>query len=436
VKKVSLPFALSLAMGAMLLGAGPASAADADKLLKQTQAKVIEWRRHLHQNPELGNREFETAKYVERHLKSLGLEVETGVAHTGVIGLLKGGRPGPTVALRADMDALPVTEQVDLPFASKVRTTYNGQEVGAMHACGHDTHVAMLMGAAQVLTGMRDELAGNVLFIFQPAEEGAPDGEEGGAELMLKEGLFRKYKPDVAFGQHVTSNLPSGVIGYRPGPSMASSDEFRITVEGRQTHGSRPWGGVDPITVAAQIVMGTQTIVSRQIDITKEPAVVSFGRIDGGVRNNIIPDSVFLNGTIRNFDMDNRRQIFEKLKTTAEKIAESSGAKATVQIIEGYPVLSNDHQLTRASLPTLRAAAGEKRVMEIPKITGAEDFAYFANEVPGFYYWLGVTPAGTDAATAASNHSPRFYVDESALKVGTAAITRLALDYMDSHKTL
>ncbi|MGL6160817.1 M20 family metallopeptidase [Microbulbifer sp.] len=431
MKRVFLPFAL----GTALLGAGPATAADVDQLLNNTQSKVIEWRRHIHRNPELGNREFETAKYIASHLKSLGMAVETGVAHTGVVALLKGGKPGPTVALRADMDALPVSERVDLPFASKAKTTYNGEEVGVMHACGHDTHVAMLMGAAEVLAGMREQLHGNVLFVFQPAEEGAPDGEEGGAELMLKEGLFKKYKPDVAFGQHVTSNLPAGVIGYRSGPLMASSDEFRITVHGRQTHGSRPWGGVDPITTAAQIVLGTQTIISRQIDITREPAVVSFGKIDGGVRNNIIPDSVFMNGTIRNFDMDNRRQIFEKLQTTVKHIAESAGARAEVEILEGYPVTVNDPALTQAVLPTLRAAAGGKRVIEVPKITGAEDFSYFANAVPGFYYFLGVTPAGEDAATAASNHSPEFYVDESALKVGTRAITQLALDYMDNHGT-
>lgn len=409
-------------------------ATDTDKQLAKAEDKVIEWRRHLHQHPELGNREFETAKYITSHLKSLGIEVETGVAHTGVIGFLKGGKPGPTVALRADMDALPVTEQVDLPFASKATAEYNGDTVGVMHACGHDTHVAMLMGAAQVLAGMRDALAGNVLFIFQPAEEGAPDGEEGGAELMLKEGLFKKYKPAVAFGQHVTSSLPSGVIGYRSGPLMASSDEFRIHVNGRQTHGSRPWGGVDPIVTAAQIIMGTQTLVSRQIDITKEPAVVSFGKIDGGVRNNIIPDSVFLNGTIRNFDMDNRQEIFKRLKITAEKIAESSGATAEVEILEGYPVTVNNPALTKAALPALEAAAGENHVMVIPKITGAEDFSFFANEIPGFYYFLGVTPQGTDAATAASNHSPRFYVDESALKVGTKAITQLTLDYFSRQK--
>ncbi|WGL16030.1 amidohydrolase [Microbulbifer bruguierae] len=424
--------ALTIAASAVAGSSFASASTDADKYLQQTESKVIEWRRHLHQNPELGNREFETAKYITAHLKSLGMEVETGIAHTGVVGFLKGGLPGPTVALRADMDALPVTEQVDIPFASKAKTEYNGETVGVMHACGHDTHVAMLMGAAQVLADMRDELAGNVLFIFQPAEEGAPDGEEGGAELMLEEGLFKKYKPAVAFGQHVSSGLPAGVIGYRSGPLMASSDEFRINVKGRQTHGSRPWGGVDPITAAAQIIMGTQTIVSRQIDITKEPAVVSFGKIDGGVRNNIIPDSVYLNGTIRNFDMDNRQEIFKRLKVTAENIATSTGAIAEVEILEGYPVTSNDPGLTEAALPALKAAAGADKVLIVPKVTGAEDFSFFANEIPGFYYFLGVTPKGTDAATAASNHSPRFYVDESALKVGTKAITQLTLNYFDS----
>ncbi|MEW5249026.1 M20 family metallopeptidase [Microbulbifer discodermiae] len=428
MKRVFLCFAAS----ATLLAAHTSLSADTDQLLQKTEPKVIEWRRHLHQNPELGNREFETAKYVARHLRELGMEVETGIAHTGVVALLKGGKPGPTVALRADMDALPVTERVDLPFASKVTTEYNGKQVGVMHACGHDTHMAMLMGAAEVLAAMRDQLKGNVLFIFQPAEEGAPDGEEGGAELMLKEGLFKKYKPEVAFGQHVTSSLPMGVIGYRSGPLMASSDKFYITVDGRQTHGSRPWGGVDPITVAAQIILGVQTIVSRQIDITKEPAVVSFGKIEGGVRNNIIPDQVEMVGTIRNFDMDNRRQIFQKLKTTAENIAESAGAKATVRILEGYPVTVNNPELTAAALPVLRAAAGDKQVIEVPKITGAEDFSFFANEVPGFYYFLGVTPRDQDRTTAPSNHSPLFYVDETALKTGTQALTELTLNYMEN----
>ncbi|GAA5443177.1 N-acetylcysteine deacetylase [Microbulbifer sp. NBRC 101763] len=431
MKRLLLP----LAIGASLL-VTQISAADTkpQQLLENTESKVIEWRRHLHQNPELGNREFETAKYIEKHLRSLGLEVETGIAHTGLVGFLKGAKPGPTVALRADMDALPVTERTDVPFASKVRTTYQGKDVGVMHACGHDTHVAMLMGAAEVLAGLREELAGNVLFIFQPAEEGAPDGEEGGAELMLKEGIFKKYKPDVAFGQHVTSSLPAGVVGYRSGPLMAAADEFRITINGHQTHGSRPWGGVDPIVAAAQVVMGTQAIVSRQIDITKEPAVISYGRIDGGVRNNIIPDSVYLNGTIRNFDMDNRAEIFKRLKTTAELIAESSGASADVEILEGYPVTINNAELTEMALPILRSVAGDKRVIEIPKVTGAEDFSYFANEVPGFYYFLGVTPQGQDPSKAPSNHSPLFYVDESAMRKGTEALTLLTLDYMANYK--
>lgn len=429
VNKRYIPFAIA----ALLLSAASVQAADVQRLLKNTQDKVIEWRHHIHEHPELGNREFETAKYIESHLESLGLEVETDVAHTGLVALLEGGNPGPTVALRADMDALPVTERVDLPFASKVTTEYNGQQVGVMHACGHDTHVAMLMGAAEVLASMRDELNGNVLFIFQPAEEGAPDGEEGGAELMLKEGVFKQYKPDVVFGQHVTSNLPTGVIGYRSGPLMASSDEFRITVKGRQTHGSRPWGGVDPITAAAQIIMGTQTIVSRQVDITREPAVISFGRIDGGVRQNIIPDSVFLNGTIRNFDMDIRQQTFEKLKITAENIAKSSGATAEVEILEGYPVTVNDPALTKQSLPVVESVVGGDRVLETPKTTGAEDFSFFALEVPGFFYFLGVTPPDKDPATAASNHSPLFYADDAALKTGTEVLTRLALNYMASH---
>ncbi|WP_237067546.1 amidohydrolase [Microbulbifer guangxiensis] len=427
MKRLITPIVLGLALSGI---ASAQDSADLDRRLAQTEDKVIEWRRHIHQNPELGNREFETAKYVARHLESLGMEVETGIAHTGVVGLLKGGKPGPTIALRADMDALPVTEQVDVPFASRVTTEHNGEQVGVMHACGHDTHVAMLMGAAEVLAGMKDQLRGNVLFVFQPAEEGAPEGEEGGAELMLKEGLFRKYKPKVAFSQHITSRLPVGVIGYRSGPLMASSDRFRIVVNGRQTHGSLPWAGVDPITTAAQIVMGVQTIVSRQIDITKEPAVVSFGKIAGGVRNNIIPDNVELVGTIRNFDMDNRQQIFERLKITAENIAQSAGARADVTIDEGYPVTINDPALTKMAVPVLREVAGERKVMEIPKTTGAEDFSFFANEIPGFYYFLGATPKGTDPSKAASNHSPRFYVDEKALKTGTEALTQLALSYM------
>lgn len=411
--------------------AAQADAAKVERLLRDAQPQVIQWRRHLHANPELSNREFKTAKYVAKQLRRMGLKPETGIAHTGLTALIKGGKPGPTVALRADMDALPVTEQTDVPFASTVTTEYQGETVGVMHACGHDTHVAMLLGAARVLTAMREQLAGNVLLIFQPAEEGAPPGERGGAELMLAEGVFDTHTPEVVFGQHITSTLPLGVIGYRSGPLMASSDRFTIVVRGKQTHGSRPWGGIDPITTASQIILGAQTIISRQVDITKEPAILSFGKIRGGVRSNIIPDSVELVGTIRNFDMGIRQQIFDKLKLTAEQIAASAGATATVTIDDkGYPVTSNDTALTTQVLPTLRRVAGAQRVIEVPKITGAEDFSYFANVVPGFYYFLGGTPPDRDPATAPVNHSPLFYIDESAMAVGTAALTQLALDYM------
>jgi amidohydrolase len=414
----------------------PLVAAPADELLQTVSPKVIDWRRHIHKHPELSNREFNTAKLVAEHLRQLGLEVQTQVAHTGVVALLKGKKPGPTVALRADMDALPVTERVDLPFASKQRTTYQGVETGIMHACGHDAHVAMLMGAAQVLAGLRDSLQGNVMFIFQPAEEGAPKGEQGGAELMLQEGIFAAHKPDAIFGLHVTSSLPVGLIGYRKGPFMASADRFEITINGKQTHGARPWNGVDPIVTAAQVITSIQTIISRQVDITKEPAIVSFGKISGGVRNNIIPEQVELIGTIRNFDMDTRQQIFAKIKKIATHVAASVDASADVEIFEGYPVTSNDPDLTALMLPTLREAAGTANVMEIDKITGAEDFSFYANQVPGLYFFLGVTPKDQDFLTAPSNHSPLFFIDESALAVGTKSLVKLTTDYMNSYKNL
>jgi amidohydrolase len=407
---------------------------DLNSLFKQTEPKVIEWRRDFHQNPELGNRETRTAGIVATHLKSLGMEVETGIAYTGVVGLLKGAKPGPTVMLRADMDALPVTEKTDVPFKSTKTTNYRGVDVGIMHACGHDTHVAMLMGAAEVLANMKNELAGNVMFVFQPAEEGAPQGEEGGAELMLKEGIFKKYKPDVAFGLHITSKLNVGQIGYRSGPAMASADRFEITVKGEQTHGSTPWAGADPIAAAAQIVTGVNHIVSRQINITKEPEIVSFGKIVGGVRNNIIPEEVEMVGTIRNFDMDNRQQIFEKIKTTAEHIAMSSGNTAHVTIYEGYPVTVNDPKLTKKMLPALEKVTGKGNLIEMPKITGAEDFSFYAMEVPGLFVFLGGTPKGTDSKEAPSNHSPYFYADESSFKLGTKALTHFTLDYMAQAK--
>jgi len=396
---------------------------------KSVSEKVIKWRRHLHQYPELSNREFETAKYVAKHLRSLGLEVQTGVAHTGVVAKLKGGKKGPLIALRADMDALPVKEQVDLPFASTQTTEYKGNTVGVMHACGHDNHVAILMAAAESLVKIKDQLAGDILFVFQPAEEGAPDGEEGGAELMLKEGLF-KEKPEAVFGLHVTSSLNTGQIGFREGPLMASADKFTITVKGRQTHGSRPWNGVDPIVASSQIIMATQTIASRQVDVTKAPSVVSFGAINGGVRNNIIPDQVEMVGTIRTFDQEMRADIKKRLAKTAEMVAESGGAEAHVHIDHGYPVTVNDIELTKKMTPTLAGVVGKENLITTPLITGAEDFSYYALETPGMFFFLGVTPKGQDAVTAPSNHSPHFFADEKALQLGVNAITQLVVDYL------
>lgn len=422
--------ASAISVGLALTVSSSSMATTLDQHLENVEGKVIEWRRDLHQHPELSNREFKTAEKVAKHLKSLGIEVETGIAFTGVAGFLKGGKPGPTVMLRADMDALPVTEDNDLPFKSTVQTEYRGVKTGVMHACGHDTHVAMLMGAAEVLANMKDELHGNVLFVFQPAEEGAPPGEEGGAELMLKEGLFKKYKPDAAFGIHITSSMYTGTIGYRSGPLMASADRFEIKVKGKQAHGSRPWSGVDPIVTSAQIINGVQTIVSRQVNITKEPAVVSFGKIAGGVRNNIIPDEVNLVGTIRNFDMGIREQIFEKIKTTAEHIALSQGAEAEVEIFEGYPVTANDKALVAQMLPTVQKAAGKNNVKEMAKITGAEDFSFYALEIPGMFMFLGATPHGSDLSTVPSNHSPLVFFEESAFKTGTSTMVNLAIDYL------
>ncbi|KID56617.1 N-acyl-L-amino acid amidohydrolase [Pseudoalteromonas luteoviolacea] len=425
---------ITKAIGVSLLLSGvnhnAIASSDHIKLLQKVESKVIDWRRDIHQNPELGNREVRTAALVAQHLKKLGMQVETQVAHTGVVGFLKGAKPGPTIMLRADMDALPVTEKTNLPFSSTKTTNYRGVDVGIMHACGHDTHVAMLMGAAEVLASMQSELAGNVMFVFQPAEEGAPDGEEGGAELMLKEGIFKRYQPDVAFGLHITSKLNVGQIGYRSGPTMASADRFEITVKGEQTHGSTPWAGADPIAAAAQVVSGINHIVSRQINITKEPAIVSFGKISGGVRNNIIPEEVSMVGTIRNFDMDNRQQIFDKIKHTAEHIAQASGSKAEVVIKEGYPVTVNDPALTDKMLPSLAKVVGSDGLIEMPKVTGAEDFSFYAMEVPGLFVFLGGTPKGTHPKDAPSNHSPYFFADESAFKLGTRALTEFTLDYM------
>ena len=415
--------------------AAPAGAAMSDRQVdeaaKRVEAKVVTWRRDFHQHPELGNREFRTSQKVAAHLESLGLEVRKGVAHTGVVGVLRGGRPGPVIALRADMDALPVTEQVALPFKSQVTAEYRGEKVGVMHACGHDAHTAILMGAAEALVAMRAELPGTVLFVFQPAEEGAPDGEQGGAPLMLEQGLFEGSKPDAMFGLHVWAPLHAGQIGYRSGPLMAASDRYRIVVKGRQTHGSSPWRGVDPIVVASQIVLGMQTIVSRQVDPTSWPAVLSVGAIKGGIRNNIIPDSVELVGTFRTFDTGVRQQIIDRLTRTALDIASSAGASAEVEIAtDNNPVLVNDAALTERMLPTLERAAGAGNVLEIPFVTAAEDFAFFAASIPSLYFFVGSTPPGQDTATAPSNHSPSFYLDEASLQAGVKAMVGLAVDYL------
>jgi amidohydrolase len=397
---------------------------------KKINSKVIEWRHHIHQNPELSNREFKTAEYIAAHLKSLGLEVKTGVAKTGVVGILKTGKPGPVVGMRADMDALPVVERVDVPFKSTVKTTYLGNEVGVMHACGHDTHVAMLMGAAEVLTGMKDQLKGTIVFVFQPAEEGAPPGEEGGAKLMVKEGLLKDLGIDVMFGTHINSQTEVGKVTYKPGGAMAAANRYVIKVKGKQTHGSQPWGGIDPITVSAQIIQGLQHIISRQTELTKEAAVISVGRIQGGVRNNIIPEEVEMIGTIRTLNEDMKKDIFEKIERTATNIAEASGAVAEVDIQEGVPVTYNDPELTQQMLPSLHKAAGEENVHLIPAKTGAEDFSYFALEVPSLFVFIGGMPRGMDPSEAAPHHTPDFFIDDAAMETGVKVYSNLAIDYL------
>jgi amidohydrolase len=404
--------------------------AEIDRREKQVASKVVTWRRDIHEHPELGNRETRTAKIVADHLRALGIDVRTGVAHTGVVGVLRGGRPGKVVALRADMDALPVTEQVSLPFASKVKATYNGQDVGVMHACGHDTHVAILMGVAEVLAGMKDQLPGTVTFIFQPAEEGAPAGEQGGAALMLKEGAFDNPKPDGVFGLHVWGAGNVGHISFRSGATMASADQLEIVVRGKQTHGAVPWSGIDPVVVSSQIVLGLQTIASRQLDVTKTPAVITIGSIHGGVRFNIIPDEVRLVGTVRAFSPEVREDIHRRITLTAESIATGSGATAQVTFIPLYPVTINDSALTEAMLPTLRRVAGAGMVAEQPLITAAEDFSLFAQRAPGLFVFLGATKKGVNPATAPANHSPLFEVDEGVLPLGVRTLANLAVDFL------
>jgi len=403
-----------------------------DKQAKEMETKMIQWRRDFHQNPELSNREFKTSAKVAEHLKALGIEVQTGVAHTGVVGILKGGKPGPVIALRADMDALPVTERNSLPFASKEKTTFNGLETGVMHACGHDAHVAILMSVAEVLAKNKNDLKGTIKFIFQPAEEGAPAGEKGGAGLMVEEGVLDNPKVDVIFGLHVRSITKLGVIEYRPRGFMAASDWFTIKIHGKQSHGSRPWLGVDPIVVSSQIIAGLQTIVSRQTDLTQAAAVISIGRINSGIRENIIPETLEMSGTIRTFDPQMQKIIHEKINLTATNIAESAGARAEVIIDKKMPVTFNNEKITKQMVASLKRAAGDNNVVEIPPDTGSEDFAYYVEKVPGMFFFVGACPADMDPAKAASHHTPDFMMDEGSMHVGLKAMLQLTLDYMYS----
>ncbi|MDO5610503.1 MAG: amidohydrolase [Pseudomonadota bacterium] len=405
---------------------------EVDAAAKKLQADVVTWRRDFHQHPELSNREARTAGKVAAHLRKLGLKPQTGIAHHGVVAIIEGGKPGPKIALRADMDALPVTEQTGLPFASKVTTEFNGQQTGVMHACGHDAHTAILMGVAEALVAMQRDLPGQVMLIFQPAEEGAQPGEEGGASLMLKEGLFNTFKPEAVFGLHVFSTLPAGTIGYRKGPFMAASDFFEVKVEGRQTHGSRPWGGIDPIVASADVIGSLQSTISRRTDISALPAVVTIGAIHGGIRNNIIPDDVKMLGTLRTFDDGQRKRIVADMKNVIESVAHAHGAKGQLDIGDeaGNPVTYNNPELTTRILPSLQAVAGTGKVIETPLIMGAEDFSYYAKEVPGVFFFVGATKPGIDPLTAPSNHSPQFDVDESALDLGLRAMLQLTLDYL------
>jgi amidohydrolase len=397
----------------------------------RVEDRVIAWRRDIHQNPELGNREFRTSRLIAEHLRALGaIEVREKVAHTGVVGILRGGLPGPVVALRADIDALPVEEQVDVPFRSRARTEWNGAQCGVMHACGHDAHTAILMGVAEVLVALRERIPGTVKFLFQPAEEGVPDDEKGGARLMIEEGCLEEPRVEAIFGLHVTSNHPTGMVGYRSGPLMASSDQFRVFLRGSGTHGAQPWRGIDPIVVGAQVVLGLQTIVSRRLDIAKEPSVVSVGSIHGGNRDNIIPDEVRMEGTIRAFDEGQRDEIHEHVKRLSEMIAAAGGARATVQIRRGYDVTVNDPGLTAWAVPTLERVAGAANVGVVDKVCGAEDFSFYQKAVPGLFLRLGCTPPDTAIRDSAPNHSPRFFVDERCLALGVRVLATLALDWL------
>jgi len=429
---------LGLFIITLIISSRPNAQSDMAKLKEKANAaadkvesKCITWRRDLHEHPELGNREFKTSKLVADHLKKLGLEVKEGVAKTGVVALLRGGKPGPCIALRADMDALPLVERVQLPFTSKQKAVYNSQEVGVMHACGHDSHVAILMSVAEILAGMKSDIKGTVKFIFQPAEEGPPEGEEGGANLMVKEGVMENPKVDVIFGLHIESDIEVGKLEYKPGAFMASSDWFTIKVKGKGSHGSQPWKGIDPIQVSAQIIEGIQTIVSRQSELTKAPVVITVGKINGGVRNNIIPEECIMEGTIRTLDNAMQKLVHEKLRWTATKIAEASGATAEVTIDTKTLVTYNTPELVKKMIPSLESAAGAVNVKEREWVTGAEDFSYYGIKAPAFFIYLGGMPKGNDPKLAPPHHTPDFYIDESGMKTGVKTFCHLVIDYMN-----
>lgn len=409
--------------------AQPALHATIDQKAMQLLPRVIEWRRHLHQNPELGNREVNTMEYIAAHCRQLGLEVKTGVGKTGVVAILRGAKPGPVVALRADIDALPVLERNDLAFRSTATAEYNGQTVPVMHACGHDTHIAMLMGTAELLTSLQKELAGTVKFIFQPAEEGPPLHEEGGAPLMIKEGVMDNPKVEAVFGIHINSQTEIGTIKYKSGATMASSDWFTIKVNGKQSHGSQPWSGIDPIVVSAQIIDGLQTIVSRQQELTKAPVVITVGKINSGVRPNIMPESCLMEGTIRTLDPAMQKDVHERIRLTATRIAEASGATADVMIDTKTLVTYNDEELVKLTLPSLEAAAGKENVIASEWTTGAEDFSFFGEKAPSFFFFVGGMPKGMDPKKAFAHHTPDFYIDDSRLDVGIKAFSHIVFDY-------
>jgi amidohydrolase len=422
-------------LGLTTAGASAEAISDAiEREARAVEAKMIAWRRDIHQHHELGNHEFRTSSLVAQHLRTLGFDVREKVGHTGVVAVLKGGRPGPVIALRADMDALPVTEEVDLPFASKVQASWHGHEVGVMHACGHDAHTAILMAAADIFAELRNDLPGTVKLIFQPAEEGLPPGEEGGARLMIKEGALENPKPEVIFGLHVVSGIHTGTIAYRAGATLAGSDTFRITVIGRQTHGARPWAGVDPIVIGAQIILALQTIESRQVDVTSSPSVLTVGIFNSGNRSNIIPDKAEMEGTLRTYSLEMRDFIMGRVRETAEAVARSGGGGAEVEwISDGYIPTINNVLLTKRMVPTLQRVAGPDKVLEVAPRTAADDFSFFAQEIPGFFFFVGITPPKPNvlAITAAPNHSPRFFVDESGLLTALRATIHVTFDYLN-----